>query len=70
MYPHGVPHVWWWLSLGPDRSPSPAYIARLSRLLRLTSIASTEYSRPLASIGVVGVMQREAVAHGKDARKL
>ena len=49
---------------------SPAYPARLSRLLRLTSIASTEYSRPLASIGVVGVMQREAVAHGKDARKL
>ena len=29
------------------RSRSPAYPARLSRLLRLTSIASTEYSRPL-----------------------
>ena len=62
MYPHGVPHVWWWLSLGPDRSPSPAYIARLSRLLRLTSIASTEYSRLLASIGVVGVVLSQRIA--------
>ena len=46
------------------RSRSPAYSARLSRLLRLMCIASTEYLRPLASIGVVGVV---LMRHGREA---
>ena len=38
---------------------SPAYPARLSRLLRLTSIASIEYSRPIASIRSSTSCQRD-----------
>ena len=40
---------------------SPAYPARLSRLLRLTSIASTEYWRPLSSLNQCGTGRARAL---------
>ena len=42
-----LPGWWWWFSLGPEQSPltrSPAYLACLSRPLRLTSICLSAQS--------------------------